>query len=170
MWLSVRAACVAAGLIGRATILEPGERLVEVADKAFGRDITRFLNVAASVGCTRQAIEEAANRLDAVHACFGITAPCRQGALVVSTDLALTVAALSRRVGSVILRDRPPVVTWDQLFSCGVAIAEPIGDSSPASEALREQLNLAPLPQPIRIDSRVRVRSKPVVVPSGCDQ
>lgn len=169
-WLSVRAACVAAGLIRGATLEHPGERLVEAASEAFGQDITRFLSAAQAVGCTRQAVEEAARRLDNVHVCFGLPAPCSNEGLLVCTDLALTVAALSRRIGSVILRDRPPLLTWDQLFSTGAAIAEPIGGAAPASLALREQLQLPELPPPIAYDGRVRRKPRTLIVRTGSNQ
>lgn len=123
-------ACLAAGLVPGGA--KTPHALFLAVRRVFSCDVQRFLDAAAGVGCDQQAICDAAARLDIVHAADAGSAPGFENAPI-CTDLALTVAVLSRLTGSMVLRDRPPVLTWDQLFGRVVRIPEPIAPCTNAT-------------------------------------
>lgn len=128
VYFSLDFACVAAGLAPNCS--RDPRKLAREVREAFSGDIQSFLDAADRVGCDRRAIDEAAERLAVAHVCRveGFSVSGRQ---YVCTDLALTIALKSRQVGSIVLRDRPPVLTWDQLFGRVVRLAEPVTFGEP---------------------------------------
>ncbi len=123
-------ACLAAGLAPGGA--KTPQALFLAVREAFSCDVQRFLDAAAGVGCDQQAICDAAARLDIVHAADAGSAPGLEN-VPICTDLALSVAVLSRLTGSMVLRDRPPVLTWDRLFGRVVRIPEPIAPCTPVA-------------------------------------
>jgi hypothetical protein len=116
-------ACLAAGLVPAGA--KTHSEMNQLVREAFSGDVQKFLDAAASIGCDQHAISEAASRLGIVHVVDTEHALLHDGVLI-CTDVALTVAVLSRHTGSMVLRDRPPVLTWAQLFGRVVRIPEPI--------------------------------------------
>lgn len=151
--LSIELALVAAGLLelrtdrdGRPTTTG----LQSEAMKRWGGDVERMLADAEAAGALDR------ERLRAERAPRGVIIGWRPSLSnrdwALSTDLALTVLVLERRVGELYLGGRAPDRSWEHLFEGPFAVDDPRVEGRPLLEVLA---SLAPRQKrPARRDSR----------------
>jgi hypothetical protein len=138
-------ACLAAGLIGEE--LSEGqvvnwEHLKELADTKWDHSVDRFLADAKTLGVNSKS--QVGNGDALRGAIIGWTfSDTPISSLTVKewgfcSDLDLTLAILSRRVGDIFIGAREPDLSWDTLFGSCFAVDEELG---PAPDLLSEPWN-----------------------------